>query len=190
LHVLADIAGLGEARGVGDGEGNVEDLRQRLREVGLAAPRGAYEQDVRLRELDIADRLRGADALVVVVDLDREHLLRALLADHVLVERRANGLGVRDEAGLLLLLAGGPVVVLENFLAEVDALVADEHTWACDQLADLVLAFSAEAASGVAASIFSFVHRFLDTSTMATRAPGADYAPTESRWQDLCTHCR
>ena len=36
LDVLADVAGLGQRRGVGDGEGHVEDPRQRLREQRLA----------------------------------------------------------------------------------------------------------------------------------------------------------
>ena len=49
LDVLADVAGLRERRGVGDGEGDVEDPRQRLREQGLAAARGAEQQDVALR---------------------------------------------------------------------------------------------------------------------------------------------
>src|SRR5712691_11202453 len=166
LHVLADVAGLGEARRVGDGERNVEDLRQRLREVRLAAARRADEQDVRLGQLDVADRLRRAYALVVVVDLDREDLLRALLADDVLVERGADRLRVGDETSLLLLGARRAVVVLEDLLAEVDALVADEHAGPGDQLADLVLALSAEAAPGIATAVFSFVHWFLMDMTL------------------------
>src|SRR5207249_5717799 len=156
LHVVADVTGLREARRVRDREGDVEDLGQRLRQVCLATAGRPDEQHVRLRQLDIAHRLRGADALVVVVNLDREDLLRALLANHVLVERGADRLRVRDEAGLLLLGAGGTVVVLEDLLAEVDALVADEHAWARYQLPHLVLAFAAEAASRVAAAVFSF----------------------------------
>ena len=49
LDVLADVAGLGERRGVGDGERHVEQPGERLREVGLAAPGGAEQQDVGLR---------------------------------------------------------------------------------------------------------------------------------------------
>src|SRR5438874_1226323 len=158
LDVLAHVPRLGEAGGVGDREWDVKDLGQRLGEIGLAAAGRTDEQDVRLGQLDITDRLRCRDALVVVVDLDREHLLGAVLADHVLIQRGADGLGVRDEAGLLLLLSGRPVVVLQNLLTEVDALVADEDAWPRHQLADLVLALAAERAACVAASIFSFVH--------------------------------
>ena len=53
LDVLADVAGLGERGGVGDGERHVEQAGERLREVGLAAPGGAEQQDVRLGELDL-----------------------------------------------------------------------------------------------------------------------------------------
>src|SRR5216683_1736471 len=182
LHVLADVTGLGEARRVGDRERDVEDLRQRLREVGLAAARRANEQHVRLAQLDVAYGLRGGDSLVVVVNLDGKDLLRTVLADHVLVESGADGFGIGDEAGLLLLGARGPVVVLEYFLAQVDALVADENAGARDQLAYLVLPLSAEGAARVAASIFSFVHRCFPVSIKKRPAPG-DYGPRESRWQ-------
>ena len=53
LDVLADVAGLGERRGVGDRERDVQHPGQGLREVGLAAARRAQDQDVRLLELDL-----------------------------------------------------------------------------------------------------------------------------------------
>ena len=83
-------------------------------------------------------------ALVVVVDGDREHLLGALLADHVLVE------DLLDLVGLGKLVAGALGAILElladDVVAELDALVADEHRRAGDQLADFVLALAAEGA--------------------------------------------
>jgi hypothetical protein len=54
LDVLADVAGLGERRRVRDGERDVDDLGEGLREERLAAARRSQQQDVRLRELDIA----------------------------------------------------------------------------------------------------------------------------------------
>ena len=48
LDVLADVAGLGQRRRVGDREGDVEDARERLREQGLAAAGRAEQEDVRL----------------------------------------------------------------------------------------------------------------------------------------------
>ena len=44
LDVLADVAGLGERRRVGDRERDVEDAGERLREQRLAAPRRAEER--------------------------------------------------------------------------------------------------------------------------------------------------
>jgi hypothetical protein len=74
LDILAHIAGLGQRGGVGHGEGHIEDARQRLRQQRLAAARGADQQDVGLRQLDVG--FAGVvEALVVVVHRDREHAL-------------------------------------------------------------------------------------------------------------------
>ena len=93
LDVLADVARLGQRRGVGHGERHVEALGERLGEVGLAAAGRTDEQDVALRDLDLVgtllgglDRAVGADALVVVVDGDGEGALRGILTDDVLLE--------------------------------------------------------------------------------------------------------
>ena len=53
LDVFADISGFGERRGVGDGEGNVEDAGERLREQRLADAGGTEQEDVGLVELDV-----------------------------------------------------------------------------------------------------------------------------------------
>ena len=154
LDVLADVARLGEAGGVGDGERHLEEARERLRQQRLARAGRADQQDVRLLQLDVAgDELR-IDALVVIVDRDGEDLLRALLADHVLVEDSLDLARLRDgrcrgEAFFLVALLGDDVV------AEVDALVADVDGRSRDQLADLVLALSAEGADEIAAAIIS-----------------------------------
>ena len=75
LDVLADIAGLGQRRRVGHGEGHVEDAGQRLREQRLAAAGRADQQDVRLRQLDVVVLAGMREPLVVVVDGDRQHAL-------------------------------------------------------------------------------------------------------------------
>src|ERR671936_2537431 len=82
-----------------------------------------------------------------------------ILADDVLVERRADGLGIGDQPALGALLRGGLRIFLENFLAEVDALVADIDPGTGHQLADLRLVLAAEGAARVAAAILAFVHR-------------------------------
>ena len=96
LDVLADVAGLGQRRRVGDAERDVEDAGEGLGEERLAGAGRPDEQDVRLLELDLVDRVAGVDPLVVVVDRDREDLLGPLLADDVLVERELDLARVRE----------------------------------------------------------------------------------------------
>ena len=89
LDVLADVAGLGERGGVRDREGHVEQPRQRLRQQRLARSRwgpaaGCWTWRARRRRR--AWPCRYADALVVVVDRDREGLLGVVLADDVVVQ--------------------------------------------------------------------------------------------------------
>jgi hypothetical protein len=100
LDVLPDVARLGERRGVRDREGDVEQLREGLGQQRLAGAGGPSS-----RMLDFcsstSSALAGAggadlDALVVVVDRDREGLLRLLLTDHVLVEVAVDLLGLRQ----------------------------------------------------------------------------------------------
>src|SRR5215468_870244 len=145
LDVLADVAGLGEVGGVGDGEGDVQDARQRLREEGLAAAGRAEQEDVRLLQLDVVGADLGVDALVVVVDRDGEDLLGALLADHVLVEHVLDlgRLGHAGEAVALLLLLD---LLGDDVVAEPDALVADVHGGPGDELLHLLLGLATEGA--------------------------------------------
>ena len=87
LDVLADVAGLGQRGRVGDREGDVEDPGQGLGEQRLAAAGRAEQHDVRLLQLDLGVLgLADLDALVVVVDGDREGALGGVLADHVLLQ--------------------------------------------------------------------------------------------------------
>src|SRR5262249_16767846 len=85
------------------------------------------------------------DPLVVVVDRDRELLLRPLLADDVLVEelldvrRRRQR---RPDAAVL-----ETIVVRDDVVADLDTLIADEYRRARDQLADVVLILVAERAA-------------------------------------------
>ena len=75
LDVLAHIAGFGQRGGIGHGEGHVEDARQRLGQQRLAAAGRADQQDVRLRQFDVASFDAVVQPLVVVVHRDRQHAL-------------------------------------------------------------------------------------------------------------------
>src|SRR5256886_7054800 len=99
------------------------------------------------------------DALVVVVDGDREDALGVVLADDVLIECCVDRLGVGNQPALGALLRGGLGVLFQDLLAEIDALIADVDTWTGDQLSHLGLILPTEGAAGVPAAILAFVHR-------------------------------
>ncbi len=79
LDVLADIASLGQRRGVADGKGDVENPRQRPGQERLAATRGTDQQDIGLVELDFLIGLFAVnEPFVVVVQGDGEDFLGAV----------------------------------------------------------------------------------------------------------------
>ena len=171
LDVLADIAGFGQRRGVGHRERHVEDARQRLREQRLAAAGRPDEQDVRLRQLDVVVLGLVVEPLVVVMDRDREHLLRVVLADHVVVEDLADFLRRRDAVARLH--QRGFVLLADDVHAQLDALVANEDGRPRNQLADLVLALAAERTVervlGIAAA--DFAHSLSPSARRRGREP-------------------
>src|SRR3954470_21765685 len=148
LDVLADVPGFGQRRRVDDGEGDREQLGEGLGEQRLAGAGRADQEDVALGQLDVvaaARLLLNLDALVVVVHRDGEFFLRPFLADDVFVEELLDFLRVRQRrAGAAVLEA---VVVRDDVVADLNALVADEHRRARNQLPDVVLVLVAEGAS-------------------------------------------
>jgi hypothetical protein len=146
LDVLTDVAGLGQRRGVRDRERHVEDLGERLRQQRLAAAGRAEQQDVGLLQLEVvlALRLHHLNALVVVVDGDRERALGGLLTDHVLLQ---DGVDLH-RLGQVLEVEGGRAreLLVDDLVAEIDALVADVDARSGDQLLHLALRLAAEAA--------------------------------------------
>src|SRR6478609_3984929 len=175
LDVLADVAGLGQGRRVGDGEGDVEHLGERLRQVRLARAGGADEQDVGLRDVDVVvvalDALTGLDALVVVVDGDGEGLLRDVLPDDVVLEEVEDLARLRQVVEAQLAALGE--LFLDDLVAQVDALVADVDTGTGDELLDLLLALSAERALEEVSAFSDACHRFAPGSS----APNAGVHP-------------
>ena len=147
LDVLADVAGLGERGGVGDAEGNVQDLGQGLRQKRLARAGGTDQQDVRLLELHVVDLVAGVHSLVVVVNGHRQDLLCLVLADDVLIEGNLDGPRVGQLGHLRLGARRLEHLLFDDLLAEVDALVADVDALARNQLAYLFLALAAETAA-------------------------------------------
>ena len=121
LHVLANVTGLGERSGVGDGKRHLEDAGERLGEQGLTGTGGTEQQNVGLGELHlihiivelrvqavVKGRHRSAalnHAAIVVVHGHRHGTLGVLLTHNIgrklvidLVRRRH----VRDDLTLVL----------------------------------------------------------------------------------------
>jgi hypothetical protein len=145
LHVLAHVAGLRQRGGVGDRERHVEDLGQRLGQQRLAAAGGPEQQDVGLLQLEVLVLgLHHLDALVVVVDGDRERALSRVLADHVLLEDGVDLLRLRQVLEVERGRAGQ--LLVDDLVAEIDALVADVDAGPGDQLLHLALRLAAETA--------------------------------------------
>ena len=124
LDILTHVAGFGEGGGVGNRERHRENAGEGLRQQRFARAGRADEHDVGLLQLDLSTAaLSEVDALVVVVDGDRELLLRLLLPDDVVVEHRVDLLRL-GKTGLLLLLEHA--ILGNDVEADIDALVADE----------------------------------------------------------------
>lgn len=161
LHILADIPGFGQRGGICDRERHVEHLRERLRQVGLAAAGRAEHQDIGFGQFNglaagVASLVPGLDALVVVVDGDSQRLLRGVLADDVVLQEVADlcGLGQFIELDVV----GVGQLLFDDLVAEVDAFIADVHAGAGDELLDLLLALSAERAFQQVAAVSDTCH--------------------------------
>jgi hypothetical protein len=187
LHVFTDVPCFGEGRGIRDSEWNVETLRQRLREVRLATPRWADEQDVGLGDLDIvdgvccADGVAGANALVVVIDGNRERLLGCLLADDVLPQERVDLLGLRQVEFARRLFARLGETFFDDLVAEFYALVTDVHAGPSNELLYLLLALPAE-------RTLEQVRAFPNTGHSRSPLPVCYVCPSLTRDGDTASH--
>lgn len=144
LHILTDVAGLGEAGRVCDGKRDVQLPGKRLSEERLSTPGRANEEDVRLLELDISLEIARANPLVVVVHRHRELFLGVFLANHVVVEVRLDLCRLRKLGERHLF--SRRELFGDDLVAEIDALVAYVDARACDEFLDLLLRLTAEAA--------------------------------------------
>src|SRR5439155_14673546 len=96
------------------------------------------------------------DALVVVVDRDREDALGFVLADDVLVEDLVDATRARDLGAETPGLRGLHELFVDDLPAEGDALVTDVDALSRDELAHLVLTLPAE---GTAVRLTAFCGR-------------------------------
>ena len=109
----------------------------------LAATGRAEHQDVRLLQFDI--RAFGANALIMVIHSDRQRALRIFLTDDVLIELGLISVGRSSVSGLRRLIDLGHILV-QNIIAKLDALIANENAGSGDQAAHLLRGLTAEGA--------------------------------------------
>jgi hypothetical protein len=149
FDVFADVAGLGQGRGIGNGKRHIEQSRQRLGQQRLAGPGGPDQQNIAFGELHFvagAHALGAArlQALVMIVDRHRQDPLGAFLTDDVLIEDFLDFLRLGEfVAGTF----GALFQFFPNYVvAQLHAFVADENAGAGDEFPNLVLALSTERA--------------------------------------------
>src|SRR5262249_27596776 len=94
--------------------------------------------------LDVAVLGLVVEPLIMVVDRDREHLFRVVLADDVVIEDLADLLRSRDAFARLH--QRRLVLFADDVRAQLDAFITDEHGRSGNELADLVLALTTERA--------------------------------------------
>ena len=146
FHIVAYITGFRQGGGVGDGEGNVQNLRQGLGKQGFAAAGGADEQNVALLQLHVGVRAE-IDTLIVVVHRDGQGDLCFVLSHDVIVHE-----GFDLNGGRQLLGSGQAAVSQIEFLPQQlaaggNTVAADIHPRAGNQFGCLILPLSAEAAA-------------------------------------------
>ena len=145
LDIFADIACFGQCRRIGHRERHVEGLGERLRQQRLAAAGRADQQDVRLRQFNIARLCGVVQSLVVIVHRHRQNAFRAFLADHIIVEHIADFLR-RGHFAILATSASALGFLANDVVAQLHTFIADENRGPCNQLADFMLGFTAEGA--------------------------------------------
>ena len=144
FDIFTHIARFGQRGSIRHGERHIQNARQRLRQQSLTATGWTDQQDVGLLQLDVARLLRVVQAFVVVVHRHRQNPLGHGLTNHIVIQHFADFFWrwhtVRGFQ------ACGLGFLADDVHAEFYAFVADKDRRTCNQLADLMLAFTAEAA--------------------------------------------
>jgi hypothetical protein len=144
----------------------------------LPAAGGPEQQDVRLLQLDVrVVALHHLHALVVVVDRYGERALGLLLADDVLVEHLVDLARLREVLDVERR-RGGELLV-DDLVAEIDALVADVDARTGDQLLDLPLGLAAEAAEQLFVRVGRTGHGPLPSACPAVPEASAPRSPDQ-----------
>ena len=111
----------------------------------MPVPGRPNQSDIRFLNLDIGATARQLDPLVMLIDGDGETFLGFVLADYILIEKGFDFVGLwqgRPRGYRLSLL-----VIADDLVADVDALIADVDRWPGNEFLDFILRFTAERTS-------------------------------------------
>ena len=116
--------------------------------MSFAASGRPEEQHIGLRQFDLVTapdarrRLLVLNTPVMVVNRDRQNLFCVVLANYILIEKLRNfSWAWKIVEGNL---SGFAEFFFDDFVAKVDAFVADVHTWTSDELLHLLLRLATE----------------------------------------------
>ncbi len=143
LNILAHVPGFRQRGGVGNGEGDVEDLGKCLCEKRFTGAGGTEQENVALLKLHLVRSFR-LYSLVMVVEGNGKNLLRPVLSDHIIVEGPFDLLGLREFLLFLLERFFEFIFFRYDVVTQLDALVADVDSRSRDEFAHFILGFSAE----------------------------------------------
>ena len=142
LNILTHIASFGQRRGISHRKWYIENARQCLGQQGLAGARWSHQHDVGLCQFYIGTLAAMVQALVVIVYSNRQHALRMVLANDIVIQHLADFM--RRRHTILRLHQRGFVLLADDVHAELHAFIANEYSGSGNQLAHLMLAFAAE----------------------------------------------
>ena len=171
LHILAHISGLGKGGGIRNGKGHTQHFCQRLCQQSFAGARGAQQQHIAFLQLDFG-ALTAQNALIVVVHRNRQHLFGFFLPHHILIQafldllgrkhidlgHIAAGLGSSTAAGARLGRRRNLALIGQHIVAHFNAVLANVHTGANDDLLYFLLAAPAKAADDFLFVVIFFCH--------------------------------
>ena len=148
LDILADVAGFGQRGGIDDGERHIQNAGQGLRQQGLAGAGRADQQDVRLRQLDLARCAAGSSGCACSGCRPPPPASSWWLPARSRTDPGTLSLPAAWGACWAFRRLSLDLVVFQNRVADRDALVANVGTGIIagggDQLSDYVLTLVAE----------------------------------------------
>ena len=143
LHIFPHIPGFGQRGRIGNGKRHIQYSGQRLGKERLPGTRGSDQENVALLKLHSVEIGLCLDSLVVIVHRHRQDFLRLFLADDVFVQSLLELRGVGDLGSSLpqLFLF---VLLRNDFIAKLNAFVADVDRRPRYELPDFILALAAK----------------------------------------------